>query len=155
MKNFYLQSFCGDSYQVSVSSNAVARKRSRSFCRKCRWKVTFKHAYGLGRAKSEWADYAAVQASYGNLSGNELTRNSSGNTRPQSSQLAEPLWTGPGLKSEISVRELISTLKKKKKERRRGMNGRIFSQNPRKRGKSHYPRAHLHVVGMLWFMPLT
>ena len=33
------------------------------------------------------------------------------------SQLAEPLWTDPGLQSEISVRELISALKKKKKAR--------------------------------------
>ena len=33
--------------------------------------------------------------------GNELTRNSSGNTRSQSSQLAEPLWTDPGVKSGI------------------------------------------------------
>ena len=47
---------------------------------------------------------------------------------PQSSQLAEPLWTDPGLKSGVSVRELISTSKKKKKKRRRGMNGRTFSQ---------------------------
>ena len=31
------------------------------------------------------------------------------NTRSQSSQLAEPLWTDPGLKSGISMRELIST----------------------------------------------
>ena len=46
--------------------------------------------------KSEWADYAAVQAYCGNLSGNELTRNLSGNIRPLSSQLAEPLWTDPG-----------------------------------------------------------
>ena len=38
-----------------------------------------------------------------------LTRNSSGNTRSLSSNLAEPLWTDPGLKSEISLRELIST----------------------------------------------
>ena len=43
---------------------------------------------------------------------NELTRILSGNTRSQSSQLAEPLWTDPGLKSGISVRELISTIKK-------------------------------------------
>ena len=43
---------------------------------------------------------------------NELTRNSSGNTRLQSSQLAAPLRTDPGLKSGIGVRELISTLKK-------------------------------------------
>ena len=38
----------------------------------------------------------------------------SGSTRPQSPQLAEPLWTDPGLKSAISVRELSSSLKKKK-----------------------------------------
>ena len=30
-------------------------------------------------------------------------------TRLQSSQLAEPLWTDPGLKGGISLRELIST----------------------------------------------
>ena len=40
---------------------------------------------------------------------NELPRNLSGNTRPQSSQLAEPLWTDPCLKSGVGVRELIST----------------------------------------------
>ena len=35
---------------------------------------------------------------------------SSGNTQPQSSQLTEPLWTDPGVKSGISVCELISVL---------------------------------------------
>ena len=44
----------------------------------------------------------------------------------------EPLWTDHGLKSGISEWELISTLKKKKK-RRQGMNGQIFSQNPHKK----------------------
>ena len=34
----------------------------------------------------------------------------------QPPQLAEPLWTDPGLKSGISARELISTQKKKKKK---------------------------------------
>ena len=33
----------------------------------------------------------------------------------QSSQLAEPLWTDPGVKSGTSVRELIFPVKKKKK----------------------------------------
>ena len=75
--------------------------------------VTPKHAYTLDPTKSEWAGYAAVQAECGNLSGKELTRNSSGNTRSQSAQFAEPLWTDPGLKSGISLLELISTLKKK------------------------------------------
>ena len=58
---------------------AVARKRPRLFCQKCRYQVTPKHAYTFDPMKSEWADYAAVQAQCGNLSGNELTRNSSGN----------------------------------------------------------------------------
>ena len=93
---------------------AVARKRPRLFCQKCRWQVTPKHAYTLDPSKSEWLDYAAVQAECGNLSGKELTRISTGNTRLQSSQLAEPLWPDPSLNSGISLRELISTLRKKK-----------------------------------------
>ena len=49
---------------------------------------------------------AAVQEECGNLSGNEFTRNSSGDTRLQSSQLTKPLWTDPGLKKEKKV-ELV------------------------------------------------
>ena len=102
-----------------LRGTTVARKRPRSFCPKRRWQVTPEHAYTLNPKKSEWADYAAVQALFGNLSGNELTRNSSGNTRSQSFQLAEPLRTDPGLKSGISVRELISTLRERERERER------------------------------------
>ena len=79
---------------------AVVCKRPRSFCQKCRWKVTPKHAYTLDPTKLEWVDYVAVQAQCGSLSGNELTCSLSGNIWPQSSQLAEPLWTDPGIKSE-------------------------------------------------------
>ena len=110
--------------------SAVARESPRSFCQKCRWQVTPKHAYTLDPSKSEWADYAAVQAECGNLSGNELTCNSSGSIWSQSSQLGEPLWTDPGLKSGISLRELISTKKKKSADM-------AFSQSPRMWGKSH------------------
>ena len=46
--------------------------------------------------------------------------NSSGNTQPQLSQLAEPLWTDLGLKNGNSVCILTSTLKKNK--RRQGIN---------------------------------
>ena len=35
----------------------------------------------------------------------------------QSSQLVEPLWTDPGLKSEISVHGLISTYTQTKQQR--------------------------------------
>ena len=101
---------------------AVAPKRPRSFCRKTGG------AYTHDPTKSEWADYAAVQAYCGNISGDDLRCNLSGNIRPQSSQLAEPLWTNPGLKSDITVRELISTLKKKKNKRSRlGMISGTFS----------------------------
>ena len=86
----------------------MAHKRPWSFWQKCRWQVTRKHAYTFDPTKSEWADYAAVQAQRGKI-GNELTHNSSGNTRSRSSQLAEPLWTDPGLKSGINVHELIFT----------------------------------------------
>ena len=41
---------------------ALSRKRPRSFCLKCRWQVTPKHAYTLDQTKSEWTDSAAVQA---------------------------------------------------------------------------------------------
>ena len=93
--------------------------------------------------KLAWADYAAVQAQCGNLSGNELTSNLSRNIRPQSFQLAEPLWTDPGIKNGISVHELISTSKKKKKgggkRKSAGREWRIkhSPKNPRKWGNSH------------------
>ena len=116
---------------------AVVRKRPRSFCRKCRWQVTPTHAYTLDPTKSEWADYATIQALCGNLSGNKLTRNSSGNTQSQSSQLAEPLRTVPGLKSGISVRVLIFFFFFK---RRRGMNCRISPK------KSSHARKKLPLI---------
>ena len=41
--------FCADSYfgPFHPRVTAVARKKSRSFCQKCRWQVTAKHAYTL------------------------------------------------------------------------------------------------------------
>ena len=39
--------FCADSFRYPFYPRvaAVARKRSRSFCQKCKWQVTAKHAY--------------------------------------------------------------------------------------------------------------
>ena len=47
----------------------------------------------------------------GTYLGNELTSNSSGNTWLQSSQLTEPLWTDPYLKSVTGMHKVISTYK--------------------------------------------
>ena len=125
---------------------AVPRKRPRSFCQKCRWQVTPKHAYTLNSPKSEWADYAAVQAEWGNLSGNELTRNSSGNSRLQSFQLDEPLWTDPGLKSGISRRELISTLKIKAQAGNELSSILQKSSYARKSHRHHHQSSRRHMV---------
>ena len=81
----------------------------------------------VGSSKLEWADYASVQAQCGNLSGNELTRNSSGNTPSQLSLLAEPLWTDPGLKSGIDVRKLSPLKNGKKRERKKTLAGNALS----------------------------
>ena len=51
--------------------------------------------------------------SFGTYQGIELTRNSLGNARTQSSQLAEPLCTDPWPQEWNYARELISTKKKK------------------------------------------
>ena len=84
---------------------AVAHKRPRSFCQKCRCQVTPKHIH-------PWPNNVGV--GWLPLSRNELTHNLSGNIQPQSSQLAEPLWTDSCQKSGINAHELISTSKKKK-----------------------------------------
>ena len=106
---------CADSYfsiwcPFHLCVITVASKRPWSFCQQCRWQVTAIYiVYTLDPMKLELADCAAVQAQRGNLSGNKLTHNSSGNTWPQLSQLAKPLWTDPGVKSRIIMCELIST----------------------------------------------
>ena len=62
--------------------------------------------------------------SVGTYQGNKLTRNSSGNARPQSSQLAKPLWNDPDLNTGISVRELISTSNKQTNKETQAWNER-------------------------------
>ena len=69
----------------------------------------------------------SVGTAYG---GNELAHSSSGNTRPHSSQLAEPLWTDPGLKKERHwCAWAVSTFKKIKNTGRWGMIHQTFPQN--------------------------
>ena len=70
------------------------------------------------------------------------SRSLSGNFRPQSSELPEPLWTDPGMKEWNKCTQANLHLKKKK--RRRGMNGRTIAQSSRKRGKSHHHHYHHH-----------
>ena len=77
----------------------------------------------------------------------------SGNTWPQSSHLAEPLWTDPGLKSGICVHKLISTLKKK-----RSAGGNEWSNSLPESSqamKKPAPREHLNKCFILSRAPVS
>ena len=59
--------FCADSYLVSwclfhPCVTTVACKRPGHSAKKCRWQVTPRHADTLYPMKTEWADYAVIQA---------------------------------------------------------------------------------------------
>ena len=73
-----------------------------------------------------------------------VLRNLSGNTRPQSSHLAEPLYRLNFSLSGTDALVLISTQKKKKKCRR-AMIRRTFPHNPHMRGKS-YTHTYAHTL---------
>ena len=87
------------SRSMGRKSDVLQERKSSSWSGKYNFEFCFCLSFSnfQRRCILKWADYAAVQAQCGNLSGNELTRNSSGNTRSQSSQLAEPVCTDPGL----------------------------------------------------------
>ena len=73
--------------------------------------------------------------------GNKVTCNSSGNTWPQLSQLAEPLLTTPGIRSGISVHNLISTNKKgekKRKKRKKEMHHQTFTPKSLQKEKATF-----------------
>ena len=109
---------------------AVAHKRPQSFCQKCRWQVTPKHAYAFDPLKLERADCATVQAQCGNLS-------------EMSSHATRQGHSDSGLQSGISVRNLISNLKKKKKREKKAQvrNGlsKILPKSSQARKKSSPP----------------
>ena len=106
---------CADSYSVSLPPlcYADACKRPSHFAKSAGGRLHLNMHTPF--THQSWSGLTMpLSRQCGDLSGNKLTCNSSGNTRPQSSQLAEPPWTDPDLKSGISLRKLISTLKKKK-----------------------------------------
>ena len=91
---------------------AVARERPRSFCQKCRWQVHLNTHRPLTQRSRSGLTMPLFRHSKGTYQETTSHATRQGNTRPQSSQFAEPLWTDPGLRSGISMRDLISTSKK-------------------------------------------
>ena len=87
---------------------AVACKRPWSLCQKCRWQFTLNTNTPL----TQWS-WIGQMHSVGTQQGNELMCDSTGNTYPQSSQLAEPQWIDFCLKSGTDVWSTISTTTKK------------------------------------------
>ena len=91
-----------------VPVTAVALKRPRSFRQSAGGRLHLNTHTSLTQ-RSRNGLTVLSRHNVGSYQGNELTRHSSENTRPQSSQHAEPLWTDLVLKSKIDVRELIFT----------------------------------------------
>ena len=90
--------FWADSYSVPVPScvTTVACKRPRSFCQKCRWKVTPKHVYLY-----TWPDKIRVGwLCCPGIVWEPIRKTSSHTTRQVilGHLLAEPLWTDPSIK---------------------------------------------------------
>ena len=135
---------CADSYSVSVPPPCYDSGTQKIPVILPKVQVA---GYTLEPTKSEWADYAAVQAQCWNLFVNGLTRSLLGIIRPQSSQLSEPLWSDPGIKSGISVRKLMSTSKQLQQKAQAGNKWPYILQNPRKRGKSHHHHHHHQLAG--------
>ena len=98
-------------FQFYPCVTAVVRKIPKPFCEKCRWQVTAKHPHIHDSTKSEWADNA-LQALYGNLSGKPA------HMQLVHSQLSLLSYCGllHGIKSELGLHKLNSTLKKKEKK---------------------------------------
>ena len=80
--------------------------------------------------------------SVGTYQENELICNLLGSARPQSSQLAEPLWTDPGLKSGISVLELSPLKNNNKKTKQKNTGGDWFIINLLPRSSDTRKRHH-------------
>ena len=95
--------------------------------------------------------------SVGTYRGNGLTRNSSRNARPQSSQLAKPLWTDPGIKNAIDVRELMSINSKEKFKAYAEIDSTNLSPNLRMRGKrqDHHKLCRIYQANTLKKITLT
>ena len=134
-------------YPFHPRITAVTRKRPRSFAKSAGGRLHLNMHTPLTHRSRSGLTMPLSRQSVGNLSQNELTRNSSGNTRLQSSQLVEPLWTDPGLKCGISLRELISTLKKKKKAQ---AGNELFNILPK---SSHARKKHQHNPNRLPNLP--
>ena len=109
---------CADSYSVSVLPRftSVARKGPGHSVKSADGRIHPKHAHTLNLIGRSWLTMLS-RHSVGIYEGNGHTHGSSENSRPQSSQLAKPLWTDPGLKSGIGMHELIPI--KKEKERKK------------------------------------
>ena len=100
--------FCADSYSVSVLPRvtAVARKKTGHSAKSAGGRLHLNTRAPLTRHN------CCPGTAWEPVRKSKLTRNSSGNTQPQSSQLAVPLWTDPGPSKTRGTgeRELIYTL---------------------------------------------
>ena len=118
---------------------AVACKRPQSFCQKCRWLVPLNTHTPLTQWSCSGLTIPLSRHSVGTYQ--KMSSHASHQGTLSHSHLSSLSHCGLILtkKSWISVRELISSLKKEKKKRHSwGMNCQTFSQNPGMWGNGHH-----------------
>ena len=81
---------------------AVERKRPRSFCQRCRWRLHLNTHTPLIQQSRSGLTMPLFKHSVGTYPETNSCATHHG-TLGQSSKLAEPLWTAPGLRSGIGV----------------------------------------------------
>ena len=91
---------------------AVARKRPRHSAKSAGGRLQLNTHTPLTQPSRSWLTMPLSRHSVGTYQETSSYATRQENTRPKSFQLVSSLWTDPDVKSGISVRELISTLKK-------------------------------------------
>ena len=116
----------------------IKKKKAWPFCQKCRWQVTPKDTYTFDLTQSGMTMPLSRHSvrTYWETSSHTINQG----TLSQSCKLAKPPWTDPGLKSGISVHELISTVKKKKTAQMENELSNILPESLQARKKPSPPK---------------
>ena len=118
-----------------------------SFCQKRKWQKYLNMPTSL--TQQSWSGLTMLSMhSVGTSQGKEATCNLSGNTWPQSSQLAEPLWTDLVLKSGIGVCEMIHPPPPKKNKKQKQIGNELSDLPPKSLQARKKPPSRHHQGGV-------
>ena len=135
--------FCADSYSLSFSPHLPQRHIKKKKAGHSAKSAGGRFHLNMHTPLTQWSQSGLTmlsRQSVGTYYRN--THSSSGNTRPHSSQLAEPLWNDPCLKHGVGVCELSPVKKQQQQNTGSEQTVKPFPKSPCKRGISHHPQSH-------------